>query len=273
MLSSRPGLIRRGALITLMVTTAVLATDAPSVSAASATAVSAGVFHTCALTEAGGAKCWGSNFSGEVGDGTTTGRLSPVDVVGLTSGVALVSAEGHSCALTTSGGVMCWGLNSFGKLGDGTTVNRSTPADVVGLTIGAASVSVGGAHTCALTTSGGVKCWGHNAQGQLGDGTTTGFISVTPVDVVGLTSGVTAISAGETYTCALTTSGGVMCWGRNATGQLGDGTTTDRDTPVDVTGFLGALTLIPGVSRWGLLALAALMAALLLRQRRRAVAR
>jgi alpha-tubulin suppressor-like RCC1 family protein len=204
--------------------------------------ISAGANHACAVTNAGAVKCWGENGSGELGDGTTTTRDIAIQVSGLSGGAAAVSAGGaasgtepvksHTCALTTGGGVKCWGANNMGQLGDGTTTPRLTPVDVFGLTSGVAAIAAGGTHSCAVLTTGGVKCWGSNGSGELGDGTTTQRL--TPVDVSGLSSGVAEISATLLHTCALTSAGAMLCWGANESGQLGDGTTTNRSAPVSV---------------------------------------
>jgi len=211
------------------------------------TALAAAFRHTCALTSAGGVKCWGANYDGELGDGTTTDRITPVDVYGLSRGViALAAGENHTCALLDGGGVKCWGGNGFGQLGDGTMEQRSTPVDVSGLSSGVTALAAGDRSTCALLDGGGVKCWGANWYGQLGDGTMEQ--RSTPVDISGLSSGVTALAmGGYGYTCALTSAGGVKCWGWNHFGRLGDGTTTNRSTPVDVYGLnRGVIALTVG---------------------------
>ncbi len=227
------------------------------------TQISTAGSHTCALTTQGGVKCWGANHYGQLGNGGQTYRSSVVDVAGLASGVQAVAAGGsHTCALTTQGGVKCWGVNGSGGLGDGTEINRYSPVDVVGLAIGVQAIAAGGYHTCALTTQGGVKCWGYNYFGQLGDGTETNRYS--PVDVVGLAIGVQAIAAGGSHTCALMAHGGIKCWGYNYSGQLGDGIRLNRSSPVDVVGLASgvqaiaagklhtcALTTEGGVKCWG----------------------
>jgi len=202
--------------------------------------IAAGYVHTCALTSSGGVKCWGSNSSGELGDGTNADRSVPVDVSGLASGVSAIAAGGfHACALTDPGGVKCWGDNLYGQLGDGTNADRSVPVDVVGLTSGVTAIAVGWGHTCALTSAGGVKCWGNNHFGWLGDGTTTD--RSVPVDVSGLASGVSAISAGTLHTCAVTTGGVVKCWGY---GQSDNPTLFTTYVPAEVPGLASGVTAI-----------------------------
>lgn len=202
-----------------------------------ATRIAAGRDHTCALTPAGGVKCWGDNSNGQLGNNSITRSLTPVAVSGLASGVASVSlGVAHTCALLTSGGVRCWGNNSYGQLGTGDTVGTRVPADVLGLTSGVASVAVGDYSTCAVTSAGGAKCWGYNYEGGLGDGTLTPRSS--PVNVSGLSAGVQSIAVAGSHTCAVTTDGGAKCWGYNGSGQVGDGTTTImRLTPVAVSGL------------------------------------
>ena len=215
----------------------VLSNGAGSAPLTGVVSVSAGDHHTCALMNTGSVKCWGQNSNGQLGDGTTIHRSTPVQVSGLTSGVVSVSAAGryHTCALMNTGAVKCWGENFFGNLGDGTTTDRSTPVQVSGLTSGVVSVSAGYNHNCVITSAGAAQCWGQNSNRQLGDGTTTN--RSTPVQVSGLTSGAVSVSLGEAHTCALMNTGSVKCWGFNFQGQLGDGTTTTRLTSVDVLGL------------------------------------
>jgi len=250
--------------IALSLVTALVSDGSPPASAATAVAIAAGEHHTCALSTAGVVYCWGSNAYGQLGDGTNTDSTTPVVVMGLTAGVsALAMGAYHACALVT-GGVKCWGMNLHGQLGDGTTANRAEPVDVSGLTSGVAGVDAGSYHTCAVTTAGGVKCWGRNDHGQLGD-ETSGTNRTTPVDVSGLTTGVATIGLGHEHSCAVTTPGGALkCWGWNGDGQVGDGTTANRLTPVTVSGLASnvaavgpggrhtcAVTTAGGVKCWG----------------------
>lgn len=162
--------------------------------------------------------------------------------VAITGATQVALGGFHSCVMTTGGGVKCWGYNRFGQLGDNSTTTRLTAVDVSGLTSGVSAIAAGTDHTCVLTTGGGIKCWGGNASGQLGDNSTTNRL--TPVDVSGLTSGVNAIAANRDHTCALTTGGGVKCWGYNGYGQLGDNSTTNRLTAVDVPGLTSGVSAI-----------------------------
>lgn len=196
--------------------------------------VSAGSQHTCALTNAGGVKCWGRNKYGQLGNGSTSDSSVPVNVQGLSSGVKAIGLSfDQSCAVTTAGAVKCWGYNNAGQLGNGTKTNSSVPVNVVGLSSGVKSVSLDNYHTCAVTTGGGAKCWG--AANALGNGTSQE--SLVPVDVLGLSSGVDSLTSVGDGTCALMTAGGVKCWGANSYGQLGDGSRTESLFPIPVSGL------------------------------------
>jgi alpha-tubulin suppressor-like RCC1 family protein len=298
-------------------------------------AISAGDAETCALTTGHAAMCWGRNTFGELGDGSQVDRYTPVAVIGLGSGVQSVGGGNHSCALLSTGPSQCWGSNNSGQLGDGTTTNSSVPvavvgataatepdaptdvsatpgdgratvtwsapasdggsqitaytvtassggqsatvdgstfsAEVTGLSNGTAytftvfatnavgdgpessasnevtpseppplqafsTVSAGRYHTCALSDTNGVKCWGDNSSGKLGIGN-WGTQSTTPQPVVDLSSGVASIAAGGLHTCALTTTGGVKCWGEGYLGELGTGYYGTTNTPADVVGL------------------------------------
>ena len=196
------------------------------------------------MTNSGGVKCWGRNFYGQLGDGTSTDRSVPTNVSGLTSGVSAVSAGlgSQTCIVTTGGAVKCWGFNFQGILGDGTVTNRNTPTNVSGLTSNFAAVSAGGQHTCAKSIDGGLVCWGSNFAGNLGDNTV--IERRTPVSVSGLVAGVVTISADGSHTCASTNGLVTKCWGYNFYGQLGDGTTTDRSMTTNILDNLG--NQVPG---------------------------
>ena len=203
-------------------------------------ALTAGGYHTCALLASGGVSCWGYNYYGQLGDGRDTTSSTPVAVNGLTDVVGLTGGFYHTCALLASGELLCWGYNGYGQLGNNTWSDSSKPVAVVekdqdGMVIGnltnVVALTAGGYHTCALLASGGVRCWGRNYYGQLGNDSTTQ--SSTPVAVNELTD-VVALTAGDHHTCALLASGEVRCWGYNYYGQLGDGTTTKSSTPVPV---------------------------------------
>jgi alpha-tubulin suppressor-like RCC1 family protein len=207
--------------------------------ASGARAISISGAHACALTTAGAVKCWGFNDAGQLGNNSTDNSFVPVAVLGLDSGIAAIAAMpfGHTCALTATGGVKCWGSNSAGQLGNDSLIDSPFPVDVVDLAGGVAAITGGSTHTCALTVAGGVTCWGDNGNGKLGNGSTAD--SHVPIAVPSLGAGVIALSAGVFHTCAVTTTGGIKCWGHGANGELGNNDPADSYVPVDVVGFGG----------------------------------
>jgi len=189
-----------------------------------------------ATVQNGSGYAWGSNSSGQVGDGTTTNRTSPVPVLNMATGVSAVACGGSSCYAVQNGALYAWGSNNSTQLGDGTNTTRLTPVPINALSGGVSFIAGGNDHALALQ-NGAAYAWGSNLFGQLGVGTTRDSRS-TPTPVVGLSSGVTAIAAGSSLSVAIQ-NGGAYAWGFNLFGQIGDGTTQERDSPVAVSG-LGA---------------------------------
>lgn len=198
----------------------------------SVVAVAAGESHSCALNNSGAVTCWGLGTTGQNGlPGTNSNTAHAVS--GVTSGVSAITAGyDHSCAIENAA-AWCWGRNNQGQLGYTYSGWSYVAFAVQGLSGAVTSLSAGLQYTCAVA-GGAARCWGYNASGQLGNGSTT--FSQTPVEPTGLGSGVTAIAASSSgsHSCAIKDAN-VWCWGANDQGQLGDGTTSGKTTPVQVT--------------------------------------
>ena len=192
--------------------------------------VSTGERHTCAVTTADQAYCWGDNRNGQLGIGTDQRRrLNPTLVAGGHAFRQIAAGDFHTCAVTTARQAYCWGQGIMGQIGDGATLQRNSPRLVAGgRTFD--RVTAGARHACGETGANRAFCWGDNRTGQVGDGTTT-LRRLRPTGVVG---GLTfaQVSAGGFASYGVTTSGALYSWGWNPNGQLGDGTTTTRPSPV-----------------------------------------
>lgn len=171
----------------------------------------AGDSHSCAGTTAAGAKCWGANPEGRLGDGTLSDRPTPTAVRDLSEVKVVAAGVYHSCAIVDGGTVRCWGWNQSGQVTGVAGPDISSPTTVASLS-GIAALGLGQSHSCALTTDGKIKCWGDNTQGQLG-----GF-SGAPA-LLASDAGVTAIGSGATHVCAVSQDKRLFCWGSNTDGQ------------------------------------------------------
>ncbi len=204
--------------------------------------ISAGYFHTCAIARDGRTYCWGRNELGEAGTSPRVQASSPRLVAGnlVSRQVVAASQFDYSCAVGADSTLKCWGANCYGQLGvDSTTEACGTPAMPCASTPAAIRASapvtmVGAAysHSCAVTATGGLLCWGENNQGQAGTGR-LGERVAAPTPVAGSATW-RYLSAGREFTCALTTDGAPQCWGRNGNGELGTGDTGPRNAPTPV---------------------------------------
>jgi alpha-tubulin suppressor-like RCC1 family protein len=223
-------------------------TLAHAADAHAAVQVSAGANHACAVVKGGTVECWGSNASGELGDGTTEDSARPVAVLGITNATAVAAAPGHTCAVLADGTARCWGGNGAGELGNGTSDYdpHPVPTLVVGLS-SIQAIATSGDHACALLSSGSLYCWGDNGLGELGIGTSDFDPHPTPQLVPALAN-VTSIAVGSESTCAVAYSW-VSCWGANLSGELGLGYADEapHPAPMWVSGTSGATSVSAGV--------------------------
>lgn len=197
--------------------------------------IAAGHDFSLALKSDGTVWAWGrGNLRGQLGTGYFDGSHVPVQTTNL-SGVTQIRAfASWALALKSDGTVWAWGDNGKGQLGDGTTAHRATPGRVLNIS-NVVAIDAGESQGGAVTSEGSLWVWGSNSGGQLGNGTTTTSAITTPIQVTGL-AGVTQIAVGGEFMIAMTSDGSVWAWGKNETGQLGDGTTTDALTPVQTLG-------------------------------------
>jgi len=201
----------------------------------SALSISSGESHTCAVLNDHSVKCWGQNSNGQLGDGTTVDRSSPVlSDMGGEGAISVSAGSYHTCAIMSSRSVMCWGDNWNGQIGDGSNVDRTTPVEIpIPGNSSAVSIDSGAMHTCMGVNDGSMFCWGYNAYGQLGIGGTAS--SKSPATVPLSTDQLlTSVQVGLFHSCALFDSGEISCWGDNSNGQLGDGTQIGSPIPATV---------------------------------------
>ena len=218
--------------------------------------MSSGYAHTCVLASDNKAYCWGSGWSGQLGNNSTASSPTPVavDTSGVLAGKSILSVSAgsfHTCVVASDNKAYCWGGNNYGQLGNNSTVQSSTPVqvDMTGVLVGKTITSITAFtdHTCVVASDGEPYCWGRNNNGKLGNNSTANSLVPVAVDTSGVLAGkiVTSVVASRYHTCALTSIGGVVCWGYNADGELGNNSTANSLVPVavDTSGVLSGKTV------------------------------
>jgi alpha-tubulin suppressor-like RCC1 family protein len=213
--------------------------------------------HTCAVSNDGRFKCWGSNQRGQLGPDATGDRHAPgpdLRVRGRATR-AIAAGDDHTCAILEGGALKCWGSNSDGQLGLGDVTDRGDGPGQMGDSLAevalggrAVAVAAGAAHTCAVTGDGAVRCWGAGADGQLGLGTLAGAL-LPPASAVALPEAAISVAAGADFSCALLASGRAVCWGVGVRGQLGTGDTDPHAAPADAITFGSKATALAAGAR------------------------
>jgi len=208
--------------------------------------LSAGASHTCLLKEDGSVSCWGSNVDGQLGSGDTVDRNAPVSVTGIEHAVAVSAGSYHACVVLADGSASCWGWDSYGQVGK-QPVTASPLASTIPELSHVSAVATGGYHSCALDDEAGGHCWGQNDVGQLGNGANTS--TIVPSSVFSLPKS-KQIAAGGRHSCSVVQDGfhdgTVQCWGNNDSGELGDGSTTERVFPTLVSNLETAVAVAAG---------------------------
>jgi alpha-tubulin suppressor-like RCC1 family protein len=207
--------------------------------------IASGNGHTIGIDDNGRVWCWGNNSNGQLGDNTITLKRTPVSILGVNKTFCSISGGlKHTIGLDKNGRIWGWGYNSFGQLGDNTVISKRTPVSILGVNKTFCSISAGTYHTIGLDKNGRVWGWGYNSNGQLGDNSITS--RRTPVSILGINKTFCSISAGYYYFMGIDDNGKVWCWGSNAYGQLGDNSTTQRNTPVSILGVNKTFCSIAG---------------------------
>lgn len=207
--------------------------------------VAAGGNFSMALRADGTVWTWGANTNGQLGNNSTTNSAVPVQVSGLSQVATIAAGSNFAVAVLTDGTMRAWGANNSGQLGNGNTTQQRLPVPVTGVTgvsTARGSVAAGAAHTLAVSASGALRAWGANASGQLGRNPATTPSSSTALTVTGV-GGARQAAAGAAASYVRLSSGAVWSWGANASGQLGNGSTTNNFTPAAVPG-LGSVEVV-----------------------------